>query len=622
MTRPHPRSIPRLALGATVALVLTTLGFCASAAAQPEPTWEAEVRFADALPLGFGVAADGERVAVATWGDAPHEVIVLRRTGATWAVEQRIGMPGPGYFAEDLDLEGDRLIVTLSNSRSPADGACHVFERSDSGWSLRASLRPSVGLASGSVALQGDRIVIRTDHDDPSMGGVTVFERDGAGTWIERARLVPSDAANRSPWARVALDDPWIAVGELLQYDAGGRALGAVFLFRREASGWVEHTRLERSPGTAPLFFGFSLDLRGDRLVVGAAGWVPPFDAGAAFAYRWDGAAWAEDGAFWPPTPRPYQEFGFDVAAGERTFVGSLNVAEPVRMYRSAGASWTLERSFAPELGEENHGSSLSFTGRLLAIGSPARAPGVGSVYLHGFRYDIGAPCTATEDCHSGYCVDGVCCESECGGGALDDCAVCSVAAGGAEDGLCVAAPVGLGIVCRPATEPCDVEESCDGASLECPTDGFAAAGTPCREAAGPCDLADACEGSSAECPDAFVADGTDCDDGAYCNGAEVCETGACTAQPAPDCDDHDACTVDTCVEPTGCTSASLAACPAGVDAGARDAGTGEVVSYGCSCRAAPRFGGRATSPWSMAVLFFLACRRGRRPLRRIALSS
>ena len=38
------------------------------------------------------------------------------------------------------------------------------------------------------------------------------------------------------------------------------------------------------------------------------------------------------------------------------------------------------------------------------------------------------------------------------------------------------------------------------------------------------------------------------CDDGAYCNGAETCVAGACVAG-APPCDDQRSCTVDTCDE-------------------------------------------------------------------------
>src|SRR5687768_3061952 len=42
-----------------------------------------------------------------------------------------------------------------------------------------------------------------------------------------------------------------------------------------------------------------------------------------------------------------------------------------------------------------------------------------------------------------------------------------------------------------------------------------------------------------------------DCDDGVFCNGAELCASGCCVAAVEPvDCDDADACTLDECSEP------------------------------------------------------------------------
>jgi MYXO-CTERM domain-containing protein len=48
-----------------------------------------------------------------------------------------------------------------------------------------------------------------------------------------------------------------------------------------------------------------------------------------------------------------------------------------------------------------------------------------------------GAACLEDADCGSGHCVDGVCCDTACGGGATDDCSACSVAAGAVTDGVC-----------------------------------------------------------------------------------------------------------------------------------------------------------------------------------------
>ena len=111
-----------------------------------------------------------------------------------------------------------------------------------------------------------------------------------------------------------------------------------------------------------------------------------------------------------------------------------------------------------------------------------------------------GASCSSPKQCHSGFCVDGVCCDKACGMGSSGaDCQACSVAQGAAKDGVC--GPVKAGRVCRPAAGPCDAAESCDGLTSGCPVDALATAGTICRGALGVCDVAESCSGSSGQCP-------------------------------------------------------------------------------------------------------------------------
>ncbi len=143
-----------------------------------------------------------------------------------------------------------------------------------------------------------------------------------------------------------------------------------------------------------------------------------------------------------------------------------------------------------------------------------------------------GSACESGWACETGFCVDGVCCDTGCGYGSLDDCQVCSASAGASADGVCTL--VSSGTTCREGAGPCDLAEACDGTSPECPADAFEPAGvacgdpaegpcalddacdgtgpacvtgrrrptgTTCREATGPCDLAEACDGVSPTCP-------------------------------------------------------------------------------------------------------------------------
>ncbi|HXC49429.1 MAG TPA: hypothetical protein VN634_00975 [Candidatus Limnocylindrales bacterium] len=97
----------------------------------------------------------------------------------------------------------------------------------------------------------------------------------------------------------------------------------------------------------------------------------------------------------------------------------------------------------------------------------------------------------------------------------------------------------------------CDDGSFCNGAEV-CGAAGCVSGNPPCAGAAVCDETGNACIGC--------IADG-DCDDGLFCNGNEVCADGACRAGVAIACGDAVACTVDSCNEATNaCDHAPSAA--------------------------------------------------------------
>ena len=136
-----------------------------------------------------------------------------------------------------------------------------------------------------------------------------------------------------------------------------------------------------------------------------------------------------------------------------------------------------------------------------------------------------GKACSVSTECSSSFCVDGVCCETACGGG-TPDCQACSVAKGGRTDGTCTMASAGT--ECRPGRGACDVAEKCDGAATACPRDALVVQGSQCRGRAGVCDLAEVCTGAHGYCPDDDLKPtGTECNMGTP--GEGFCRAGSCT---------------------------------------------------------------------------------------------
>jgi hypothetical protein len=187
-------------------------------------------------------------------------------------------------------------------------------------------------------------------------------------------------------------------------------------------------------------------------------------------------------------------------------------------------------------------GASVDFFGSAVALSADTALVGVpgdddrgsssGSAYIYKTAASgNGGVCPADAECGSGFCVDGVCCDTSCGAGDPNRCQACSVVAGAAVDGTC--GPRAAGTLCRAATGACDVAETCNSTSTTCPADGFASASTVCRAAAGACDVAECCTGTSAACPaDRFASASTVCRPAANdCDAAESC-TGSSVTCP------------------------------------------------------------------------------------------
>jgi hypothetical protein len=153
----------------------------------------------------------------------------------------------------------------------------------------------------------------------------------------------------------------------------------------------------------------------------------------------------------------------------------------------------------------------------------------------------LGEACTEANECASDHCASGVCCTTDCDAG----CESCLAVATGGADGTC--APVTSEIVCRAAAGACDVEETCDGVTPDCPTDDLENQGTSCRAAAGMCDVEETCDGASPDCPMDVLAT-TECRASASpCDAAEVCSGSAvdCPADLPVVCNDAG----DVCIE-------------------------------------------------------------------------
>lgn len=565
------------------------------------------LRASSASAAEFGVSvslsADGTRALVGSRNDDSNRgaAYVFVRSGGGWTQEARLvasdGATGHRFgWSVSLSADGTRALVGAR-----IRNAGYVFVRSGTTWTQESTLLASDGVASDlfgsavSLSADGTRALIGAEGDDSRRGSAYVFLRSGT-TWTQQAKLTAGDGA-ASHYFGVAVslsaDGAYALVGAP-QHSTGR---GSAYVFLRSGATWTQQTRLVASDGVAGDLFGSSVSLSADgsRGLVGAV--ADDSRRGSAYVFARSGSTWTQQAKLVAADGVANNDFGGSVSLssdGRRALVGAIGTATRggAYVFVSSGTTWVQEAKLTATdgaIGDQVGASvALSANGLHALAGAPGDDSG-GSART----FVLTATCSAASECGTGFCVDGVCCEAACGGGA-NDCQACSRAMTGVASGICAPLTAALaptvtcraagasgacdaaadvcsststmcptdtsfalpGTLCRPSRDLCDREEVCNGASLACPDDLRSTAGTVCRNAVDVCDVVDVCDGVSDVCVDRKALAGvvcepslSDCDPEDVCDGAGGCPmrfavAGTICAPAGPGaCDAPDVCT-------------------------------------------------------------------------------
>ncbi len=213
-------------------------------------------------------------------------------------------------------------------------------------------------------------------------------------------KLVPSDGTTTDNFGNaVAADGDLIVVGARLDDDRG-RDSGSAYVYRWNGAMWVLEQKLLASDGLSGDFFGGSVAVDGDVIVVGATGRDTfAADDGAAYVFRWNGASWVQQVQVKSSDPDQFASFGSSVAiSGDFVVVGAHLDRTSGVFFGSAytfhwnGTVWTSKTkllAFDRAMGDL-FGTSVSISGTSIVVGAPgddsASLLNTGSAYVYGWN--------------------------------------------------------------------------------------------------------------------------------------------------------------------------------------------------------------------------------------------
>ncbi len=239
---------------------------------------------------------------------------------------------GPAVsFSHSMDIDGDVAVISNSNSTNP-----YVFERVNGVWTEVARLAPgesTAGLAYGyDVAVSGNTIAVGAFN--PSGGGtgvVHMFEKI-AGAWSKVVKLTPAELGYGFG-ANVDLSGNRLVVGDagFNAPDGSGPLQGAAYVYVKNLNGWQLETKLIASDRAPYDNCGGHVAIEGDRILVGCVGSDngnanPHFNAGAAYVYQRNATAWLQTAKLTAAIPDGNEFLSSNIAlSGNQIALGAPN---------------------------------------------------------------------------------------------------------------------------------------------------------------------------------------------------------------------------------------------------------------------------------------------------------
>ncbi len=236
-----------------------------------------------------------------------YEVLHLLKTSKLDGV-------GGDKFGYAVSVDGDTAVIGAyqDNGNGADSGAAYVFTRNDGVWDDGVKLTASGGAAYDnfgiSVAVDGDTVVVGAPGNDGAgadSGSVYVFVKP-TGAWAtstETAKLTASDGAALDYFGySVAVDGDTVLVGAYQDDDEENDSedSGSAYIFTKPNSSgsWAdgnETAKLTASDGADDDWFGVSVALDGKTAVIGASGDDDKgIDSGSVYVFVKPSGAWAD----------------------------------------------------------------------------------------------------------------------------------------------------------------------------------------------------------------------------------------------------------------------------------------------------------------------------------------
>ena len=343
--------------------------------------------------FGFSVSISGNSVVVGAYlddngGTNSGSAYVFTRSGVSWTLEAKLtadDAEADDWFGRSVAISGDSVIVGAERENEGGDtsGSAYVFARSGSSWSQQDKLTANDAAAfdnfGRSVAISGDSVVVgafQDDDDGSNSGSAYVFTRSGS-SWSQQDKLTANDATADDYFGfSVAISGNSVVVGALDEDDESGIDPGSAYVFTRTGTSWSQQQKLTANDAAGGDFFGWSVAISGDSVVVSAIG---DSISGSAYVFTRSGSSWSQQDKLTANDAAAGDTFGLSVAiSGDSVVIGASGDDDggsrsgSAYVFTRTGSSWSQQDKLTANdaAANDSFGHSVDISGDSVVVGS------------------------------------------------------------------------------------------------------------------------------------------------------------------------------------------------------------------------------------------------------------
>jgi MYXO-CTERM domain-containing protein len=546
-------------------------------------------------------------------GDVFMSAELFNPTSGAWAATGSMGSARYSHTATLLSTtSAAQVLVAGGNNGSTSINGSELYSPASGMWTASGNMVTARDTFTATLLSGGKVLVAAGSSSGTVTGAAEIFNPAGTGTWTSTGALTTARSGHTA--SLLASGKVLVAGGA----DSSNASTNTVEIFDPIASAGVGAWSSAANLNTGRQNHITATLASGKVLVAGGQGLAGLVGLASSELYDPTSNAWTFTGTMTTArtefTGTVLNSGKVLVAGGNNGLSGGVTVLTSAELYDPIAGNWTLKSPL--NVARQDDAAALLANGQVLVSGGEGTGVTFTSlnsseIYTLGVNTTlpdsgtVASTCATGDDCATGFCEDGYCCNTACSG----PCDFCNLPG---SQGICTIAPAGTpssGGTCNPFL--------CNGTSATCPSS--------CSPTALSCVPTEYCNASnqcvallatgqvctvSADCVSGFCVDGVCCSTEctSQCGACNVTGSyGTCTpvAKGTPPTNGRPPCANDgtscggtcdgtdlTCNYPSTKTSCHPASCVGNVAVGASlCSGSGACVAgtltscapYGCS---------------------------------------